>query len=147
MDYTIFDSDIDLGVSYLFNRDNVYYLETGDILDNKITKKRSKRAVFFRFVASTPRWRFLEPYETLLNEYEERFRTSEYHKNSVLRVELLGGRKVDPNALLSLLNKATTNVWPNLLSIVGGGKATSFNELHQQGEPEDFGPIDPKYLE
>lgn len=121
----------------------VYYLETGEGLEIKRSAKRSKRFAFFDFVASSPRWRWLEPHGPGLEAYEEAFRTPEYHKSSVLRAELLGGREVNPNELLELLNRAINSVWDNVLSIVTGGKATSFNELHmgQSGE------IDAKYLE
>ena len=95
----------------------IYYLETGEDIEKKVSR-RSKRSLFFNFVASSPRWRFLEPYGPLLEGYDDAFRTPEYHKSSVLRAELLGSRKVDPNELLKLVNNAINNLWDNILSIV-----------------------------
>ncbi|MCI0428909.1 MAG: hypothetical protein L0Z46_12930 [Nitrospiraceae bacterium] len=108
----------------------VYYLETGEDLDRKVSNRRSKKQLFFRFVESSARWRFLAPYGDVIEQYDSAYRTPEYHKSSVLRAELLGSISVDPGKLLELINKAINNLWENILSIVSGGKAISFNELH-----------------
>lgn len=119
----------------------VYYLESGKEL--KVSSRRSRRRAFFAFVRKSPRWRFLEPYETVLQAYEDSYRTPEVHGSSVLRSELLGQRNIDPNQLLELINRSMNNIWENMVSIVGGGKAQSFSDMHSSREHI----IDPRYLE
>lgn len=117
----------------------IYLLETGEPLEHA----KSKKTKFFKFVAGSARWRFLEVYESELRRYDDELRTPEYHKSSVLRAELLGGPKIDTNEVLSLLNGVMNNLWENLLSIVGGGKARTFSDLHLTSS----GDIDPRYLQ
>ncbi len=121
----------------------IYYLETGEDLDRKVSGRRSKKKVFFDFANSAPRWLWLAPYGKALEEYDNEYRTPEYHKSSVLRAELLGSIAVDPNELLKPINLAVNNIWENLLSIVGGGKARSFSGLHL----DESGRLAEKYLE
>jgi hypothetical protein len=66
----------------------------------------------------------------VIERYDDRFRTPEFHKGSILRKELLGGAKIDLNELLELVNRATNAIWENLTSIVGGGDAIHFTDLH-----------------
>ena len=94
----------------------VYYLETGTEL-----KGRSKKRAFFKMVRGTERWKWLERYEEVLVEYDDAFRTPEFHQGSVLRKSLLSGEPIDPNELLAPYNYVFNNVWPNILEIVGGG--------------------------
>ncbi len=137
----------------------VYYLDTGTELEAKKSGRRSKRGVFLRFVGESARWRFLEPYIELVGEYDNRFRTPEYHEGSTLRANLLAGRETGPNILLDPLNRAS-KIWDNMLSIVDGGKAVSFDDLHEvwdgdkprlESMPRPANmlprPLDPKYLE
>ena len=121
----------------------IYYLEEGVQLEDKVSGRRSKKGVFFRFVKDHPCWRFLEPYEARLEQYDSQFRTPEVHKHSVLVTELIGARTIELNDLLDLHNRALNNVWENLISIVGGGKTVSFSDLHFGAD----GFIDPKFLE
>jgi len=120
----------------------IYFLETGEELESKRSRKRSKQTAFFEFVSKDPKLRFLEPYRQIIEQYDQSYRTPEYHKSSVLRSELLGGRTVDANDLPKLINAAINNIWENLISIVGGGKPVSFSELHLS----ESGEIDAKYL-
>ncbi|MCW5853481.1 MAG: hypothetical protein KIT87_25665 [Anaerolineae bacterium] len=121
----------------------VYFLEQGNELEKKVSGNKSKRKVFFDFVRSNPRWRFLEPYEGVLGRYDGAYRTPEFHKASVLRAELFGNRSIDPNELLELVNRSMIVIWNNILSIVGGCKVEHFTDLHRTPE----GGIDPRYLE
>ncbi len=120
----------------------LYFIETGEELENKINRRKSKRAVFFQRMLSKERWLFLEPYGPLLEDYEKRYRSPESHKKSILRAELMGNVIVDPNELLRLINEATNSLWTNLFSIVGGGHAYSFTSLHFN----ENGEVDPKYI-
>lgn len=52
----------------------VFYLENGEELEEKVSGRRSKRKVFFDFSRGNLRWRFLEPYESVLQEYEDSYR-------------------------------------------------------------------------
>lgn len=117
----------------------IYYLENGRPIEGKSVKKK-----FFQWVRSTPRWRFLEPYETVIERYDSLFRTPEFHKASILRAELFGSRIIDANDLLEPLNRATNVVWENVSAIVAGGTAHAFTDLHFL--PGDEVAIDPRYL-
>ena len=108
----------------------VYYLENGERLENKVTKSKSKRKVFFDFIQKSDKWSFLKPYSTELEYYEQNFRTPEYHKNSVLRAELLGNKTIDPNDLLRLINRASNVIWENISLIIKGQKPTHLTDLH-----------------
>lgn len=66
----------------------------------------------------------------------------EFHKGSVLRAELLGKRIIDPNKLLDLVNRSMNVIWENTMSIIGGGQAQHFSDLHMSAEHT----IDPRYL-
>jgi hypothetical protein len=119
---------------------SIYYLENGRSIEARSVKKK-----FFQWVRRTPRWRFLEPYEGVIERYDSSFRTPEFHKHSILRAELFGSRKIDPNDLLEPLNRATNVIWENVSAIVAGGTANSFTDLHFVAG-SDFG-IDPRYLD
>jgi hypothetical protein len=121
----------------------VYYLETGQLLEHKVSGKKSKRKVFFNFVKTTPKWRFLEPYEKELQIYEESFRIPEFHKSSVLRAELFGNRLNNPNDLIKLVNRATNIIWENILAIISGQEPSYFTDLHFDPHRE----IDKRYME
>src|SRR4051794_31244281 len=65
----------------------VYLLETGKHLE----KRRSKKAAFDQWLRSEApeKWRILEPYGAEVQRFDDRFRTPEFHKNSMLRAGLL----------------------------------------------------------
>jgi hypothetical protein len=120
----------------------VCHLATGDTLEAKKSKSRSKRTVFFEFVAAAAEWRWLEAYKGELQKYEDDFRTPEFHKNSFLRAELMGKYpERDLNEFSILLNRAMNCVWDNLLSIVSGGKARIFTDIHMTAD----GGVDEQY--
>ena len=121
----------------------VYRLETGDELDNRTSRRRSKRAAFFEFASGAPAWRFLVPYANELEEYENKFRTPEFHKGSVLRAELLGNKENNATDLLKLLNRAMNVIWENVLQALRGEPPSHFTDLHTQQD----GSIDPEYTE
>lgn len=124
----------------------IYHLETGELLEQKVSNKRSKRKIFFDFVRSTPKWRFFEPYERELQSYEDSFRTPEFHKSSVLRAELFGNRVNDPNELLKLVNRVSNVLWENIMAIVSGKKPRHFTDLHKDpNDPNQM--IDKRFLE
>lgn len=64
-----------------------------------ISGRKSKRKAFFDFTRGSLRWRFFEPYEPVLQDYEDAYRTPEFYKASILRAELLGIKAIDPNQL------------------------------------------------
>jgi len=121
----------------------IYGLETGKRLDDQKSAKRSKRAAFFRMVQRTPRWRFMEPYEAEIRQYDNKFRTPELHKSSPTRVAaLLGARLFGPETL-HLINRDVNAIWENVIAIVGGKKPHAFTNVH-------FGPdgeLDRRFLE
>ncbi len=54
----------------------------------------------------------------------------EVHKASTLRAHLLLGKVPNAEEVLKLINRAMTTIWPNILSIVAGGHASMFTDLH-----------------
>lgn len=119
----------------------VYFLETGDDLERRVSSKRSKRGAFFKFVQDHPKWVFLEPYEAKLDYFDSRYRGPEVHKASTLRAHLLAGKTPNSTELLQLLNYGMNTIWQNVLSIVAGGYATVFTDLHLRSD----GTVDPRY--
>lgn len=119
----------------------LYYLETGAELEKKVSGSKSKRKVFFEDMLASEEWRFLEPYRSMLDRYDLAYRAAESHKSSVLRGKFMRGENVDLNELLSTVNSAINALWDNVMSIVGGGHATNFTELHMN----EKGELDSKY--
>ncbi|WP_152646138.1 hypothetical protein [Streptacidiphilus albus] len=119
----------------------VYFLETGTDLEP--SGKRSYKAKFFTWVAEQPKWRFLAPYESVVRRHDDKYRNGEYHKGSILRPRILGRDTPGGEEFLALSNYMSNCIWPNIVSIVAGGTATQFTDLHMiQGSHE----IDPMYL-
>ena len=100
----------------------IYFLETGEILELKKSNKKSKRKIFFEFINQTPKWHFIKLYDQTLLDYDNNFRTPEFHKSSVLRAELFDNRKNDTNKMLGLVNIASNALWENMIAIISGKK-------------------------
>jgi hypothetical protein len=120
----------------------VYYLETGR--DLQPSGSRSYKSKFFDWVSGQPKWRFLEPYKSVVVKHDDRFRTGEFHKGSVLRRVVLGHEMPDLNEIMELSNSMLNGIWPNILEVVRGGWPRHFNNLHFISE-SDF-QVDPRYL-
>lgn len=120
----------------------VYYLETGQ--DLQPSGNRSYKSKFFSWVESEPQWRFLAPYEAVVNKHDAQYRTGEFHKGSVLRPRILGRETPSTNDFLDLTNYMTNIIWPNILAIVAGEWPSAFTGLHLV--PGKTGIIDPRYL-
>jgi hypothetical protein len=122
----------------------VYYLEFGCELDEAKPKSKSKKGFFFKEMRDKggQRWRWLLPYEKVIEDYDAKFRTAEFHKNSILRSQFLGMREIDPNDLNILINRFINSVWANLLQTVAGEQVNQFTDLHLL----DDHVIDPQYL-
>jgi hypothetical protein len=52
----------------------IYFLETGEDLERKVSGNKSKRTLFFKFVESTQRWSFLRPYAAELDYFDAKYR-------------------------------------------------------------------------
>jgi hypothetical protein len=109
----------------------IYFIETGSE-DIPRTARRSAKRRFFEMCRTTPRWRWMEAYEPTLTDFDDRFRTPEVHKRSVLRALLIKGDDLDgaANELMGLLNHAMNQIWENVESIVGGGGVVSLGSVH-----------------
>ena len=118
----------------------VYYLETG--LDLRPSGSRSYKSKFFDWVGGQPRWLFLEPYKSVVTEHDDRFRTGEFHKGSILRRVVLGHDMPDLNEIMNLSNYMMNSIWNNILSIVRGDWPDAFTDLHFNST----GQIDSRYL-
>jgi len=80
--------------------------------------------------ATTPKWKWAGAYKPMIDSYDDRFRTPEVHKRSVLRAMLTSGEPIDDNELLELLGGAMNEVWSNVESIVNGGGVTRLGMAH-----------------
>lgn len=121
----------------------IYFIETG-AADIPKSNKRSAKSTFFRMCSSTPRWKWLVPYEPGIQGYDDAFRTPEVHKRSALRGLLMRGDDLvaPSNELMRLLNDAMNQVWDNIQSIVSGGGVISLGGVHLV-DPEDPISSDP----
>ena len=108
----------------------VYYLEKGEILDDARSNKRSKKASFFKYIKSNPKWDFLERFKPRMEDFDSKFRTPEFHKNSTLRKEILEDQELDYKLLLKPVNNALNTFWVNTLEIVSGRDAYIFPGRH-----------------
>lgn len=121
----------------------VYFIETG-AADIPKSNKRSAKSTFFTMCRSTPRWKWLLPYEPGIETYDDAFRTPEVHKRSALRSLLMRGEDLvaPSNELMRLLNDAMNQVWDNIQSIVSGGGVVSLGRVHLR-DPDDPIASDP----
>lgn len=120
----------------------VYHLETGK--DLQPTASRSYKNKFFDWVSTQPKWLFLEPYKSVVDQHDNRFRTGEFHKGSVLRRVVLGDEIPDLNDVIGLSNYVGYSTWANILDIVGGKWPSHFTDLHWQSPSRP--DIDSRYL-
>lgn len=99
----------------------IYYLEMGEILDNKKTNSKSKSKVFCEFVAASTKWKFIAEYLETIKLYEELLRTPEVHKASTIRRHFVEAKQLDSDVVLSI-NNIVKNLWPSILVIIKGGQ-------------------------
>lgn len=121
----------------------VYYLETGT--DLQPSGNRSYKKKFFDWLQTQPKWLFLEPYKSVVDQHDDSFRTGEFHKGSILRRVILGHDMPDLNRIMELSNVMMNGIWPNILEIVGDGWPRFFSNLHWIS-PSKL-EIDPRYLQ
>jgi hypothetical protein len=120
----------------------IYYLETGG--DLQPSGSRSYKGKFFNWVSKQPTWLFLEPYKDVVTAHDDRFRTGEFHKGSVLRRVVIGGEMPDLNEIMNLSNYLINTIWPNIVDIVRGEWPHQFTDLHSV--PGAGHGIDSRYL-
>jgi hypothetical protein len=95
---------------------SIYYLETGNDPEGKHTQR-----LFFKEIPNwSPRWDLLGEFNKEITVYDEKFRTPEYHKGSILKKELLGDDAVDVNKVLGLITPILNGVWILLIANVKG---------------------------
>jgi hypothetical protein len=100
----------------------VYYLETGEELEDKVSNRKSKKSAFFDHIRNVDAWKPLLAAQDLLTWYDASFRTGEFHKSSFLRAVFLGHRALDDNDLLDPLNTVLNGVWETIFAAVQGTK-------------------------
>ncbi|MBI4192847.1 MAG: hypothetical protein HY525_20230 [Betaproteobacteria bacterium] len=64
----------------------IYFIEKRQMLEGV----ESKKSAFERFLAEYPLWSFMAPVLTLTKELDDRFRTPEVHKGSMMRKRIFG---------------------------------------------------------
>jgi len=97
----------------------VYYLETGEEIENRIPGNKSKKKYFFDFILKT-KWRFLGHYKKHINWFDEKLRTPETHKLSIFRKYFLKGSDINPDKITSIIGIILNTIWENVLDIVQG---------------------------
>lgn len=108
---------------------SVYFMETG-CKELPRTSARSAKTAFFDWAETQDKWRFMTAYKGIVTQHDEKFRTPEYHTNSVLRARIQGRDKVDPEKLLALTNYMQGVIWPNIIAIAGDNRPYMFTDLH-----------------
>jgi hypothetical protein len=103
----------------------IYYLETGNELEN-ISSKKSKKTLFFEFIKDK-KWAYIEDYKTYINWFDKTLRTPEVHKGSYLRklFQLGISAGTETERIHGLVNIAMNAIWPNLLDIIQGREPSS----------------------
>jgi hypothetical protein len=94
----------------------VYFLETGNSLEVKRTGKKPR---FFKFIENT-RWAFLAEYRDYIDWFDDKLRTPEVHKSSVLRKHFQTDTHISSNRILALSNIVINFFYPSLLQILQG---------------------------
>ncbi len=110
----------------------ICYLEMDRDPEGKSTQRK-----FFRELPNwSARWDLLAEFESEIGSYDASYRTPEYHKGSILKRELLGGKVVDINDVMGLMTPITNGVWTVLMANVSG---TPHNivRLGRRIRPED----------
>lgn len=112
----------------------VYYLEEG-----KEPEGKSIRRVFFRRVADWGgRWHVFAGWKDRIDDYDNLFRTPEFHKASRFRASIFQD-PIDPNQVMALLTPVMNGFWPVLMANIEG-KATPILRFGLT-----FTPRDPEY--
>ena len=104
----------------------IYYLETGEDLDKIIRglKKRSKKNHFYDFIKNT-KWSYLEEYRNYIEWFDNKLRTPEVHKGSILRKDFQMGLTAPDRKTFGLINIVSNSIWVNLLEIIQRGEPSS----------------------
>lgn len=98
----------------------IYFLETGKGLE----VKRSKKRRFFEFIDGG-KWSYLLEYQDFINWFDDRLRTPEVHKSSVLRAHFQKSSTPSSDKVHCLANIIMNCVWTNLLDIIQGREPSS----------------------
>jgi len=99
----------------------VYFLETGKSLE---MKGRSKKTRFFEYIPET-KWAFLGEYRHYIDSFDDKLRTPEAHKGSVIR-KWFQADATTPDENISGLTNIVMNVfWSGLLQIIQGNAVRS----------------------
>ncbi|MFT4553414.1 MAG: hypothetical protein ACI9S8_002052 [Chlamydiales bacterium] len=99
---------------------NFVYCLGNEVKEFKVSKGGSKLGKFFEKIKGT-RWEFLKFYKSLAENLNNRWRTGEVHKGSVLRGIFIRGRVADFYEINEITNVVLAVLWPNLLLILQGG--------------------------
>lgn len=95
----------------------IFYLIQGKKFEGKKSKK------FFEVIENT-KWEYLKFYKPLIKILDERWRTGEVHKGSVLRGLFLRGNLADHYEINEITNVVLNSFWPNLILISKGRNPT-----------------------
>jgi hypothetical protein len=98
----------------------VYYLETGEELEDK----KSKKTKFFNHIKGT-KWSFLGEYKNYIEWFDNKLRTPEVHKSSTLRSHFSKGTNISQDKALGIINIAMNALWGNLILIIQGKEPNS----------------------
>jgi hypothetical protein len=97
----------------------IFYLIQG----KKFEGKKSKVEKFFKIIENT-KWEYLKFYKSLIEILNDRWRTPEVHKGSVLKGLFLRGSLADHHEINEITNVVLNSFWPNLILISKGRNPT-----------------------
>jgi hypothetical protein len=109
----------------------VYFLETGNSLE---VKRSGKKTRFFTFIERTP-WAFLTEYRDYIDWFDDKLRTPEAHKGSVLRKHFQAESHTPSESTLALANIVINSFYPGLLEILQGREVSRRYWVAGMGTP------------
>lgn len=99
----------------------VFFLETNEMLEAKVSGNKSKQKVFFDTVEKSEAWAFIsEHYKELFRYFDDEFRTPEAHKGSVLKKEITGQRKFDDQVVSAPVTVVCNSILPTMRYVMRG---------------------------
>lgn len=99
----------------------IYYLEKGEDLEEDGGSKKTR---FFNFIKGT-KWAYLREYKNYIYWFDDKLRTPEVHKSSLLRKHFQQESNPNDDKIMGLINIIMNSIWTNLLEIIQGHEPSS----------------------
>jgi len=97
----------------------IYYLEYGEDLEKKVSRRKSKKTVFFASIKDT-KWEYFTEYKKFIDKFDDKLRTPEQHKPSILRKSFLTDHEIKSEEVIGIVNIVMNIFWQGLDLILQG---------------------------